>query len=135
METWETLTMSRKEVPRAGLVKAALAGQVTNRQAATALRLSVRQVQRLKRRFRAEGARGLVHRDRGRASPRRLPAAVRQQVAAWLQTTYHGFNDCHVWEKLREVEGVVLSRESVRRIRKSTLLGSPRAGGARLRSP
>ena len=28
METWETLTMSRKEVPRAGLVKAALAGRI-----------------------------------------------------------------------------------------------------------
>src|SRR6266542_3970255 len=30
METWETLTMSRKEVPRAGLIKAALAGRISN---------------------------------------------------------------------------------------------------------
>ena len=35
--------MSRKEVPRAGLVKAALAGRITNQQGATALHLSVRQ--------------------------------------------------------------------------------------------
>jgi hypothetical protein len=34
--------MSRKEVPRAGLVKAALAGKITNREGAQALRLSVR---------------------------------------------------------------------------------------------
>ena len=34
METWETVTMSRKEAPRAGLVKAALAGQLTNAQGA-----------------------------------------------------------------------------------------------------
>ncbi len=40
--------MSRKEVPRAGLVTAALAGQITNPQGATALHLSVRQFQRLK---------------------------------------------------------------------------------------
>lgn len=66
MDTWETLTMSPKEVPRAGLVKAALRGQVTTRQAATALRLSVRQVQRLTRRFREGGARALLHRSRGR---------------------------------------------------------------------
>jgi hypothetical protein len=32
--------MSRKEAPRAGLVKAALAGQLTNAQAAQALQLS-----------------------------------------------------------------------------------------------
>jgi hypothetical protein len=30
----ETFTMSRKEVPRAGLVKAALAGRITNEQGA-----------------------------------------------------------------------------------------------------
>jgi len=48
--------MSRKEVPRAGLVQAALGGRITTQQGATALRLSGRQFQRLKRRFRAGGA-------------------------------------------------------------------------------
>ena len=62
--------MSRKEVPRAGLVKAALAGKVTNREGARALQLSVRQFQRLKGRVRAEGVVGIVHRSRGRGSPR-----------------------------------------------------------------
>ena len=60
METWETVTMSRKEAPRAGLVKAALAGQIPNVQAAHALRISLRQFRRLKARFRAAGVRGLV---------------------------------------------------------------------------
>lgn len=115
--------MSRKEVPRPGLVKAALTGRVTNRQAATALRLSVRQVQRLKRRFERAGPRGLLHRSRGRPSPRRFPPAVRQRVAALLQTTSQHFNDCHLTEKLREVEVLALSRESVRRIRRA--LGLP----------
>jgi hypothetical protein len=44
----ETFTMSRKEVPRAGLVEAALAGPITNAQGAAALGLTVRQFQRLK---------------------------------------------------------------------------------------
>ncbi len=47
--------MTSKEVPRAGLVKAALAGRITTPQGATALHLSVRQFQRLKQRFRAGG--------------------------------------------------------------------------------
>jgi hypothetical protein len=33
----ETFSMSRKEVPRAGLLKAALAGRITNAQGARAL--------------------------------------------------------------------------------------------------
>ncbi|MBI3029079.1 MAG: ISNCY family transposase [Candidatus Rokubacteria bacterium] len=123
METWETLTMSRKEVPRAGLLKAALAGRITTQQGATALRPSVRQFQRLKHRFREGGARALLHRNRGQPSPRRLSAAVRQRVAELLQTTYQGFNDCHATEKLREVEALPLSRASVRRLRRA--LGLP----------
>src|SRR6266705_1996961 len=123
MKTWETFTMSRKEVLRAGLLKAALAGKISNTQGAGALHLGVRQFQRLKVRFVAEGPRGLLHRLRSRPAPRRLPADVRAAVAALLQCTYVGFNDCHASEKLREVEGLVLSRSSVRRLRRA--LGLP----------
>jgi hypothetical protein len=48
----ETFTMSRKELPRAGLVAAALAGRISNGEGARALRLSPRQFQRLKARVR-----------------------------------------------------------------------------------
>ena len=52
----ETFTMSRKELPRAGLVQAALAGRISNREGAAALKLTTRQFQRLKQRFRVAGA-------------------------------------------------------------------------------
>lgn len=122
METWEALTMSRKEVVRPGLMKALVAGQLTNRQVAAALRVSVRHVQRLKGRFRAAGVAGLVHRTRGRPSHRRVAPALRQRVVALMQTVYVGLNDCHLTEKLREVEGLSLCRESVRRIRQGLAL-------------
>jgi Helix-turn-helix domain len=77
MKTWETLTMSRKEVVRPGLIKALVTGQFRNRQVAAGLHLSVRQVQRLTRRFRADGVAGLVHRTRGQPSRCRLASAVR----------------------------------------------------------
>lgn len=109
--------MSRKELPRAGLVKAALAGRITNRQAATALHLTVRQVQRLKRRFEAGGAPALRHCSRGQPSPRRLPAKRCATITELMTTTYAGFNDVHLTEKLREVHGLEVCRESVRRIR------------------
>lgn len=115
--------MSRKEVPRAGLVKAALAGQITTRQGAEALRLTVRQFRRLRARYRADGAAGLLHRLRGRPSPRALEVEVRDRVADLLQTTYCGLNDCHLTEKLQELEGLRVSRSSVRRIRRA--LGLP----------
>ncbi len=115
--------MSRKEVPRAGLLKAAMAGQISNAQVAVALRLSVRHVQRLKVRYRADGAAGLRHRLRGRPSARGLPATLRRRARELLQTTYRDVNDCHAAEKLREVEGLPISRASVQRLRRA--LGLP----------
>ena len=40
-----------------------------------------------------------------------------------IQTTYREFNDCHCTEKLREVEGLPVSRDTVRRLRRA--LGLP----------
>jgi transposase len=115
----ETFTMSRKELPRAGLVAAAVVGRITNREGASALHLTPRQFQRLKQRYRLTGAVGLRHQGRGRPSPRRLPAALCAQVQALLRDRYAGFNDTHVTEKLSEQHGLALSRESVRRLRRA----------------
>ena len=111
----ETFTMSRKELPRPGLLKAALAGKITNREGAAALHLSIRQFQRLKRRYEAGGAPAVRHRQRGQPSPRRFASALREQITTLLQTRYAGFNDTHLTEKLRELHQLPVSRESVRR--------------------
>lgn len=115
--------MSRKEAPRVGLLKAWVAGRVTGREVAAALLLSERQVRRLRRRLEAEGTEGLVHRSRGRPSPRRLDGRLRQRVAALLMTRYRDFNDCHATEKLQEVDGLAVSRATVHRWRRA--LGRP----------
>ena len=115
--------MSRKEVPRAGLVAAALAGRISNQDGAVALRITARQFQRLKQRYRAGGGPALRHQGRGRLSHRRLPASTTVQVQALLAGRYKGFNDTHATEKLLEVEHLAISRESVRRLRRA--LGLP----------
>ena len=123
MDTWETVTMSRKEAPRAGLLKAALAGDISNAALAGALHVSVRHAQRLKTRYRQHGASGLVHRSRGRPSGRELTVAVRARVQQLLATTYRGVNDCQATEKLRDVDGLAISRATVQRVRRA--LGLP----------
>jgi len=115
--------MSRKEVPRAGLVKAALAGRITNEQGARALHMTVRQFQRVKQRFREQGARGLLHALRGRPGNRHLTPQAREQITALMTTTYAGFNDVHLTEKLQEVHGLAVSRATVRNLRRA--LGQP----------
>src|SRR5512134_239320 len=108
----ETFTLSRKEVHRPGLLRALCAGRITTAQAARALRVTGRQVRRLRRRFEAGGVAALAHRSRGRPSPRRLPRPLREKVMRLMTTLYAGFNDRHLTEKLREIHGLPISRES-----------------------
>src|SRR5580765_75643 len=105
----ETFTLSQKELHRPGLLKALCAGRVTTRQVANALGLSLRQTRRLRRRFETRGAAGLVHHNRGRPSPRRLRAQLREVITGLMTTRYVGFNDCHLTEKLREQHGLLVS--------------------------
>lgn len=115
--------MSQKELPRAGLVKQALRGRITNRDGAEALGITVRQFQRLKRRVETGGVPALRHRSRGQPSPRQLPAALRATITRLMTTTYVDFNDVHLTEKLREVHRLAVCRASVRRLRLA--LGRP----------
>jgi len=119
MKPWETVTMSRKETRRPGVVQLAVAGKITTAEGARGLEMSLRQFRRLKARYRAEGVRGLVHRRRGQPSGRGLDVALRDRIVELAQTTYRDFNDCHATEKLRALEGLPVSRSTVRRLRRA----------------
>jgi transposase len=120
------LTMSQKEAPRPGLVRAAEQGSITNAQGALAAKLSVRQFRRLRAVFRDQGAKGLAHGNRGQPSPRRRSDEERQRIVNLMMEKYAGFNDSHLTEKLRGVEKILLSRELVRRIRQEAGLPAQR---------
>lgn len=121
-----TITLSQKELQRVAVITECVKGTTGVRRAAALLHLSPRQVKRLKRKFRSEGAAAMAHAGRGRPSPRRLPAPVRQRILRLARTTYAGFNDHHLTEKLREVEGLSLGRETLRQLLRAAGLGSPR---------
>src|SRR2546427_11852963 len=110
----ETFTLSRKELHRPGLLKALCGGRLTNAQVAAALRITVRQVRRLERRFEAGGPGAPVHGNRDRPSPRRLPAAEGDGVARLLATLYVGVNATHLAQERREDHHLRVPRPRVR---------------------
>ena len=68
----------------------------------------------------------MAHASRGRPSPRRLPEPARRRILHLARTTYAGFNDHHLCEKLCEVQGFSLCRETLRRLLRAAGLASPR---------
>src|SRR5207244_6210813 len=109
----ETFPLSQKELQRVSVISACIKGDMACARAAGLLCLSVRQIKRLKKRMREDGEAALAHANRGRPSPRRLPVRMRDRILHLARTRYVGFNDHHLCEKLREVEGCSLDRKSV----------------------
>jgi transposase len=121
-----TFTLSQKELQRVSVISACIKGDMACARAAALLCLSVRQIKRLKKRMREAGEAALAHANRGRPSHRRLPDAVAERIVQLARSTYAGFNDHHLCEKLLEREGFSLSRETLRRLLRKNGLGSPR---------
>jgi transposase len=119
------LLMGLKDARRLGPVQAAIEGRITNGKGAELTGLSVRQFKRLKARVRQQGARGLLHGNRGRSSSRRLDPAVREHVVALLQRSEPRLNDCHVADLLA-AQQVLVSVETVRQIRRELGLAPKR---------
>src|SRR5579863_8123678 len=112
----ETLTLNTHEQKRVLVLNRILEGQLSTAEAASLLKLSKRQVQRILAAYRKEGAAALVHGNRGRSPQHRIDEPTRQRIVRLAQTTYAGANYQHLRDLLEEREGIVVSRASVRRI-------------------
>jgi len=127
----ETFRVSQKELQRVAVIASCVKGDLACARAAELLDLTPRQIKRLKARYRQGSAAALAHASRGRPSHRRLPDAAREQILRLARSTYAGFNDHHLCEKLVEREGFSLSRETLRRLLRKQGLGPPRKRRAR----
>ena len=111
--------MSQKERQRYHLLKMVVEGKTTLKYASSVMGVSYRHGKRLKRKLVIEGARGLVHGNRGRPSGRAFHPELAKRIIELSQKTYTAFNDTHFTEKLNEVEEINVSRDTVRRLRRS----------------
>jgi transposase len=107
-------------------MKMAEVGKITLKEAGEKLGVSYRQAKRIRRAIRDRGMKGLVHGNRGRPSHRRLSEKLRQKVLSLAKGKYGEFNDTHLTEFLTGQEGIVLSRETVRRLRREAGQGPKR---------
>lgn len=118
--------MTMKEQQRSEVVSRWLAGVITTDEAVALLGTSERTAWRLRAAMVRDGAAGLAHGNRGRASPRRLPDAVRERVLDLARTEYRGYNDSHLAEALATDEGIAISRAALRRLLRAAGIPSPR---------
>ena len=107
--------MSEREVHRVEVLSCVVARRMSTSEAASVLCLSERQVQRLLRTFREDGAVALRHKSRGRPSNNRRLEGLRDLTLAIVREQYADFGPTLAAEKLAERNGVKVSRETLRK--------------------
>lgn len=112
----ELLPMSKRELTRLEVMQRIKDKRLTQKEAARMLSLSVRQIKRLYRAYKAQGARGLVSQRRGKPSNNRLEAETQQKAIDLIHEHYRDFGPTLAHEKLTEKHKLRISRESVRRV-------------------
>jgi transposase len=108
--------MSNQELTRLEIMQRIQDKRLTQKEAARMLKLSVRQIKRLYRAYKAQGAGGLVSQRRGKPSNNRLDTEIQQKAIDLIYAQYRDFGPTLAHEKLREKHDLQISRESVRGI-------------------
>jgi hypothetical protein len=121
-----TVSISMRELDRLKCIQAVTDGDLKSGQAAARLGLTVRQIERLVIRYRAEGPIGLISRHRNRPGNRGLKPPLVESVVGILRAHYADFGPTLAAEKLRTRHRIVLVKETVRQIQIAAGLWLPR---------
>ena len=108
--------MSVKEIDRLEIIKQLLHREINGPMAARTLALSTRQIRRLKFAVKKNGARGLIHGNRGQPSPNRLPDQERKKIAAIVSEKYLDFSPTFAAEKLSELHGITHDPKTIQTV-------------------
>lgn len=119
--------MTSSEWKRCETLRLLSEGRLLVAEACEILGVSSRHVRRLRRRFESDGVQGLIHGNVGRRPSNRTENGIEQLIVELAKDTYIGFNDHHLTDKLREVEGLDVTRATVRRVLRRNGIKSPRA--------
>lgn len=120
------LTMSHKEVDRYAIIKKLINKEINGTRAAELLKLSVRQVKRLKRRVKDNGPKALIHASRGRNSNRSIPVEEKEKIIKLLHKHYGDFKPGFAAEKLNERHNIKRDPKTIRQIMINEELWKPK---------
>ena len=114
--TW-TIRMSEKELQRKTWIDKAIDKRISQKAVADKLGISERQARRRISRYRERGDIGLVSGSRGRPGNRRLNADVAEKVRQFIcDPLLTGFGPTLLRDKLFEMEGIALCKETLRKM-------------------
>lgn len=108
--------MTTIERLRLMVIEELVEGKINGTTAAHKLHLSVRQIKRLKVKFKKYGYDGLIHATRGKQGVRKTDMSLESNIVRIIKDNYYDFGPTMAWEKLQEVHDITVSDETIRQI-------------------
>lgn len=108
------LTMSTAELERLTTIQRVIDKKITQIIASKHLGLTVRQIKRLVKRYRQDGAAGLLSKRRGKSSNRKKSDEKIALIKQIIEAHYYDFGPKFAAEKLNERHGIKISKETLR---------------------
>lgn len=118
--------MSTKEAHRISHIQRLIDGDINNATAAGLLQVSVRQIQRLKKKAQHGDITSVLHANRGRQPANARDPVLKEMVLFLAETEYENYNFAHMRDCLQDEQGIILSRSTLARWCKNQGLASPR---------
>lgn len=110
----EEIELTALEQERYDIIRSCIAGDITNKEASVRLGLKVRRVQKIKRAVEKDGAVGVIHKSKGRASGNATDEATVKKVITFFEEKKHSdFGPTFAQEKLAD-QGIEMNRETLR---------------------
>lgn len=112
----QLITLSKQELDKYDIIQKAIKSEITRKKAAELLKLTERQIKRLKNKVKEKGAAGLIHGNRGKESKRRIPIDEEANIIELLHKHYSDFKPGFASEKLAESHGIDRDPKTIRAI-------------------
>ena len=110
----DIIMLRHRELKRLHVIHKVIQGELTQVEAVGLISLSERQIRRIVRRIELEGDEGIRHKSRGQQSNRKTPEKLSERIVTLYRQKYEGFGPTLAAEKLLEIDGIDISKETVR---------------------
>lgn len=111
----DMIVLHQRELRRLHVIHKVLDGALKQAEAAEMLSLSDRQIRRIIKRIRLEGAVGIMHKARGKPSNSSLPKKIKDKAIKSYREKLKGFGPTLASEKLSELEGIDVDKDTLRK--------------------
>ena len=103
------ITLSMKEQEKLAIIIRYSDGAITGNEAARQLGLTLRQVQRKKKAYLADGMSSIVHKSKGKITNRGFGKEFADKILHIYKNEYPGWNFCHFGDALEDDYGIFIS--------------------------